>query len=852
MKIFNKKLFLFSTFFVFAIVASVFLPNYLSANHGYNVVGIVHQPRSNTNYYGSSVPFDIELFPSSSPCNAFWTAYPIYQLDHTWGQDGEATLALNIQPGQRVTGTIPYRDQDGGHITYDFTGQTVSLVFLCHPNASYVVGAGSFYPPGYPSQPYGHYILSPTSSGASAVSNITFGPPDPSVVSFTVDGGSSTFLTSPTDTFNVRYSGTKNPISCYMRHADTFSQSPPSHGSSQWSNYVQLASCNVNASNLTFLNHAPAIPIVLTNEQYNHLEIVMDNGKGMSSPVVVTIRPTFYYFDLTVVENMPLPKNSSATLVWDAGFSASCVGSLGTGSWAGSKLSRSTSYGPIGYDTGQLSTDTTFSLTCTSSGRTHTASVTVQIDESATLPICGNFILDNNEECDQGPSGGSTCSSSCLLTVPPIITSFVANPSPVGAGNSVNLSYTVVGAQNCERRSSPIDTVWSGNDFGFPTPSPEITINGASQQLFATKAFRVRCNNSFGWSNYSNLSVSVVAVNGDGIIDPPEECDDGNTTDNDGCTDGNIDPGWSCVGEPSVCRKNPTISSFTTTDSQIDLGEAVNINYTILDNIGGYCLRNSLPVVGPRWDEDRFNVHSSPRSGGVGNIKPNVTTDFFLQCINEIGVSTATSSLRVSVNSPGCGDGSITGSEECDDGDVDNGDGCSSACAVENNWSCTGEPSVCTQTQCSDGLDNDGDSLIDDGNDPSCSNPNDNDESSACNDTLDNDADGDIDMADSGCADQNDNNEAGGGNFIMRLSARPQVFSRDGSNVLISWEIGPSGNNCRLSNNGGLAELDNVENSDPASARFFVNARTTFTLTCANRTERRSVVVTPLIEQIEI
>lgn len=44
-----------------------------------------------------------------------------------------------------------------------------------------------------------------------------------------------------------------------------------------------------------------------------------------------------------------------------------------------------------------------------------------------------------------------------------------------------------------------------------------------------------------------------------------------------------------------------------------------------------------------------------------------------------------------------CGDSYIDGGEACDDGDTDNGDGCSSTCTVESGWSCVGEPSVCTE-----------------------------------------------------------------------------------------------------------------------------------------------------------
>ncbi|MBW1809230.1 MAG: proprotein convertase P-domain-containing protein, partial [Deltaproteobacteria bacterium] len=47
---------------------------------------------------------------------------------------------------------------------------------------------------------------------------------------------------------------------------------------------------------------------------------------------------------------------------------------------------------------------------------------------------------------------------------------------------------------------------------------------------------------------------------------------------------------------------------------------------------------------------------------------------------------------------PNCGDGTIntTEGEECDDGDTDDGDGCSGICSVEGGYVCSGQPSVCT------------------------------------------------------------------------------------------------------------------------------------------------------------
>ena len=42
-----------------------------------------------------------------------------------------------------------------------------------------------------------------------------------------------------------------------------------------------------------------------------------------------------------------------------------------------------------------------------------------------------------------------------------------------------------------------------------------------------------------------------------------------------------------------------------------------------------------------------------------------------------------------------CGDGLITSGEECDDGNAVGMDGCSNLCRKENNYDCSGTPSVC-------------------------------------------------------------------------------------------------------------------------------------------------------------
>jgi len=69
---------------------------------------------------------------------------------------------------------------------------------------------------------------------------------------------------------------------------------------------------------------------------------------------------------------------------------------------------------------------------------------------------------------------------------------------------------------------------------------------------------------------------------------------------------------------------------------------------------------------------------------------------------------------EVDAAEPGCGDGILEEGEECDDDNVEAGDGCDGECRVEEGWYCSGEPSVC-ETQCGDGI-RAGDEACDDAN----------------------------------------------------------------------------------------------------------------------------------------
>jgi cysteine-rich repeat protein len=139
---------------------------------------------------------------------------------------------------------------------------------------------------------------------------------------------------------------------------------------------------------------------------------------------------------------------------------------------------------------------------------------------------------------------------------------------------------------------------------------------------------------------------------------------------------------------------------------------------------------------------------------------------------------------EASPNADPCGNGEIEGTEACDDGNRDPGDGCSSACTIEAGWSCPtvgGLPctTVCgdgvvvgaetcddgnrtpgdgcdencriepgATENCDDGVDNDGNGLVD-CEDPGCAEVC--REAEICNDGVDNDGDGAVDCEDDDC-----------------------------------------------------------------------------------------------------
>lgn len=110
----------------------------------------------------------------------------------------------------------------------------------------------------------------------------------------------------------------------------------------------------------------------------------------------------------------------------------------------------------------------------------------------------------------------------------------------------------------------------------------------------------------------------------------------------------------------------------------------------------GYCAKNTPCAIG-----NYLNGSSCAKC-----------SDYCQMCVSELECGECSTGFKISllmqpdgtaysVCEPDCGDGRKVDIEKCDDGNLKNGDGCSSTCTVEDGWSCSGgtsvKPSLCAK-----------------------------------------------------------------------------------------------------------------------------------------------------------
>ncbi len=224
------------------------------------------------------------------------------------------------------------------------------------------------------------------------------------------------------------------------------------------------------------------------------------------------------------------------------------------------------------------------------------------------------------------------------------------------------------------------------------------------------------------------LSASVSPAQcGNGVLDGGEGCDDANALAGDGCA-------ASCVLEPAGPEENCPGEPLALTQVGPDWeGSVYSGTFNLASNLTATGCTSSgrdavFSIVAPMDGVLQASLPQAAFNATLYARTDCATTASQVVCANDnasngletiafpvvmgatyfIVVDTTTSSiapgpflLDVKVVPPGCGDGFVTGAEECDDANATAGDGCAPDCGLETlvgNDQCPGYPVVLTGT----------------------------------------------------------------------------------------------------------------------------------------------------------
>jgi cysteine-rich repeat protein len=412
-------------------------------------------------------------------------------------------------------------------------------------------------------------------------------------------------------------------------------------------------------------------------------------------------------------------------------------------------------------------------------------------EPSVCTLLCGNGTIDAGEQCDDSDAmGGDGCSASCQVEpgflcngVPSVCSPIPAATcaAPIVASDGFVLSGTNFGAfgddldfpdATCADVAGATfdsaDAVFSinltaGQRMRIRNNAAQPDLDTVIQALGTTCAGSIACLGEFDDPEATGLSYVAatsgthyfvveaysamapagdnfsiqfdVATCGDGVIELGEPCDDANINPNDGCSATcNVEPGFMCMGTPSVCTGTPaancanpilvTSNAFTYAGADIKaFGDTENYN------AGTGCL--DVSTTPPSGFDIVFRVDAAAgeniRVRELGAL--DAVFHIFTQPTCGAGVACAASAdagettgitytapaagpVFIAVESWGnpmgaaaafdiridrsiCGNGTVEGSETCDDGNTTPGDGCSATCQTQAGFICEGAPSTC-------------------------------------------------------------------------------------------------------------------------------------------------------------
>jgi fibro-slime domain-containing protein len=191
----------------------------------------------------------------------------------------------------------------------------------------------------------------------------------------------------------------------------------------------------------------------------------------------------------------------------------------------------------------------------------------------------------------------------------------------------------------------------------------------------------------------------------DGKVEDTEQCDDGNTANFDGCSATCfIDAGWKCPvpGQKCVpsCGDGKKLAVEGCDDGNSTSGDGCSSTCRLEPGYvcGTVGMKCQATVCGDGKVEGTELCDAGSKNGLFsGNpAAPGCS----LNCTPEPKCRDANGTTHACAST--CGDGMKLGAEACDDGNLSDGDGCSSSCSKESGFTCTTKTSVDT-VPCSSG-----------------------------------------------------------------------------------------------------------------------------------------------------
>ena len=311
---------------------------------------------------------------------------------------------------------------------------------------------------------------------------------------------------------------------------------------------------------------------------------------------------------------------------------------------------------------------------------------------------CGDGQLASNEACDDGnTTPGDGCTGACQIE--PFYT--CPTPGQLCVSTIVCGDSQVVGDEACD----------DGNTKDG---------DGCTSDCKQVEA-GYTCPNTAGVGGACIAAAPDTC--GDAKLSFGEYCDDGNTKDGDGCSADctKVEPGYTCAAPGTKCD---LIGSCGDGKLSISDGEQCDDgNETGGDGCSALCQKEAnftcptpgQPCVSTVVCGDGSVTGKETCDDGNGKSGDGCSNTCSVEPGWECPVGAPCRAAK-------CGDGLIAGKEQCDDGNSKSGDGCSATCTLEapgptekDGWVCPTPGKACVRTTCGNGK-LEGSEQCDDGN----------------------------------------------------------------------------------------------------------------------------------------